>query len=147
MATTLMNTHDRARARRLREFLHECAGSAPCEEIDRVREAMVELGGAGAEASEPIDEAAVRCMLDCGAGTSAVLALMGADACFMLSRGPQSTCLASVVQNNGSEEAFAEGPTIALALLAAHVSAVLARLEKGDEVIEAQLVAGSMRLH
>ncbi|WP_404482545.1 hypothetical protein [Novosphingobium sp. BL-52-GroH] len=149
MASTLNRFNDdRARARRLREFLHDCAGSAACEEVDRVREAVLELGGSGIEGTGTIDVVAVHAMLDCGAVTNAVLELMGGDACFMLSRGVQNVCLASVVQNDGADEALAEGPTLGLALLAAHVSAVLARIEKSGEATEAPMTPpASMRLH
>jgi len=148
MASTLNRfTDDRVRAARLREFLHDCAGSAACEESDRVREAVLELGGGGIEGKELLDVVAIHAMLDCGAVTSAVLAIMGRDACFMLSRGPQNACLASVVQNDGSDEALAEGQTLGLALLSAHVSAVLARIEKGVDVVEVQIAPVSMRLH
>jgi hypothetical protein len=148
MASTLNRvTDDRARARRLREFLHECAGSAACEEADRVREAVLELGGSGVDSTGRLDVMAIYAMLDCGAATSAVLALMGPDACFMLSRGPRSNCLASVVQSDGTDEAIAEAPTLPLALLCAHVTAVLARLEKGQETAEAPPAPVSVRLH
>jgi hypothetical protein len=148
MASTLDKfTDDRARARRLREFLHECAGSGPGEEIDRVREAVLELAGSGIGGKNGFDVAAVHAMLDCGAGMSAVLAIMGPNTRFMLSRGAQDACLASVVNGDGSDEALAEGPTLALALLAAHVSAVLARIEKGPQPGETPVAAASMRLH
>lgn len=148
MASTLNRfTDDRARARRLREFLHECAGSAACEEADRVREAVLELGGSGVDGTGQLDVMAIYTMLDCGAATSAVLELMGPDPCFMLSRGARSNCLASVVQNEGTDEAIAEAPTLSLALLAAHVTAVLARLEKGQETAEAPPAPASLRLH
>jgi hypothetical protein len=148
MASTLQRfTDDRARARRLREFLHDCAGSAACEQADRVREAVLELGGSGIGGTGPLDVMAIYGLLDCGAVTDAVLSIMGADACFMLSRGSQNACLASVVQSDGTEEALAEGPTLALALLSAHVSAVLARIEKSNEPVEAPPAPVSMRLH
>lgn len=148
MASTLNRfSDDRLRAARLREFLHDCAGSAACQERDRVREAVLELGGSGVEATGPIDVAAIHTMLDCGAVTSAVLEIMGPDVCFMLSRGSQNTCLASVVQRDGSDEALAEGATLALALLTAHVSAVLARIEKGSAAADAPQVPASLRLH
>lgn len=138
---------DRTRARRLREFLHECAGSAACEEADRVREALLELGGSGVRANGPLDVMAVHSMIESGAATDAALAIIGDDASFMLSRGKKNLCMASVIHGDGSDEALAEGQTLALALLAAHVSAVLSRIEKGSETAEAQPAPVSMRLH
>ncbi|HUD28597.1 MAG TPA: hypothetical protein VMQ93_06970 [Novosphingobium sp.] len=153
MARTLDKfTDDRARARRLREFLHDCAGSGPSEETDRVREAVLELAGTGIAggdrgARRGFDVAAIHAMLDCGATMSAVLEIMGRDVRFMLSRGAQDSCLASVVMNDGSDEALAEGPTLALALLAAHVSSVLSRIEKGAQAGEIHAAPASIRLH
>lgn len=155
MASTLDKfTDDRARARRLREFLHDCAGSGPGEEIDRLREAVLELAGSGicgvgtrGGGRSAFDVPAVHAMLDCGAGMSAVLEIMGRDVRFMLSRGAHDSCLASVVNGDGVEESLAEGPTLALALLGAHVSAVLARIEMGAQPGEAVQAPASMRLH
>lgn len=138
---------DRARAGRLREFLHECVGSAACEEADCVREAVLELGGSGIAGTGPLDVKAIDAMLGCGAVTDAVLAIMGDDACFMLSRGAQNVCMASAIPPDGSDEVVARGPTLALALLAAHVLAVLARIETGIETTQASSAPMSMRLH
>lgn len=142
---------DHMRAKRLREFLHDCAGSGPGEEIARLREAVNELAVAGTgrrtDTRSPFDAAAVHAMLDCGAGMSAVLELMGRDTRFMLSRGAHDSCLASVVNGDGSEEALAEAPTLALALLGAHVSAVLARIENGAHSNDVLSAPPSMRLH
>jgi hypothetical protein len=152
MASTLDKlTGDRTRAKRLREFLHDCAGSGPGEEIDRVREAVRELtlSGVGRRIGDKsgFDPAAVHAMLDCGAGMSAVLEMMGRDTRFMLSRGAHDSCLASVVNGDGAEEALAEGPTLALALLGAHVSAVLGRIERAAQGGETLTAPTSMRLH
>lgn len=148
MASTLNQIiDDRTRARRLRDFLHDCAGSAPGEEAQRVREAVLELGGSGVETKGPLDVAAIHAMLESGAVTCAVLELMGSGACFMLSRGPQGACLASVVQENGAEEAIAEASSLGLALLGAHVAAVLARIEKAPFETDALPAPVSMRVH
>ncbi|PNU04198.1 hypothetical protein [Novosphingobium guangzhouense] len=149
MAST-SNTYgmDRARARQLRDFLHDCAGSAPCEEIDRIREALALLGGSGIDGNAPLDRSRVDAMLDCGAAMSAVLEIMGPDIPFMLSRGSHDTCLATVVPPGGSEEAIAEGTTLALAMLAGHVAAVLARGEHAvAHVADPQIGPASIRLH
>ncbi|WP_159977400.1 MULTISPECIES: hypothetical protein [unclassified Novosphingobium] len=148
MASTLNEiTDDRTRAKRLREFLHDCAGSAPCEEAERVRDAVLELGGSGLDAKGPIDVTMIHAMLDSGAVTSAVLELMGPGACFMLSRGPQGACLASVVLRDGAEEAIAEASSLGLALLGAHVAAVLAQIEKASFETEALPAPAWMRVH
>ncbi|MCX7863740.1 MAG: hypothetical protein N2423_01675 [Novosphingobium sp.] len=73
---------------------------------------------------------AFEAMLALGAHVSAVLALIGNDAAFMLSRGANGKCLASAVTPDGAEEIVAEGSTLALALLAAHLSALLVDVER-----------------
>ncbi|MGF7155171.1 hypothetical protein [Novosphingobium gossypii] len=148
MATTLDQFVDeRAQARRLRDFLHDCAGSAPCEEADRVREALTLLGGAGLDGATPFDHARIEAMLACGAAMSAVLEILGPDMPFMLSRGGSDSCLATVVPAGGPEEAIAEGPTLALAMLAGHVAAVLSRMERVGHLIEMPMASASLRLH
>ncbi|MEE4451826.1 hypothetical protein [Novosphingobium resinovorum] len=137
----------RARAKRLRDFLYDCAGSAPCEEADRVREAVQLLGGGGIDAAAPLDHARIEVMLACDAAMNAVLEILGPDMAFMLSRGGNEACLATVVPPGRAEEAVAEGSTLALAMLAGHVAAVLARLETEEHVAEAQIAPASMRLH
>ncbi|MFT4053068.1 MAG: hypothetical protein QM681_01080 [Novosphingobium sp.] len=138
---------DRAHTRRLRDFLHDCAGSAACEEIDRIREALALLNGSGIDGAVPLDRVRIDAMLECGAGMSAVLEIIGPDMPFMLSRGSHDTCLATVVPPGGSEEAIAEGSTLALAMLAGHVAAVLAKGERAAPVAEVQMAAASARLH
>ncbi len=146
--TSTPDTHigERARARRLRTFLNDCAGSGAAEEIDRVREAVHELA-LDVTGKSFLDVDAVHAMLDSGAAMSAVLELMGSDIRFMLSRGAHDSCLASVLTNEGTEESLAEGPTLALALLGAHVAAVLARIERGTQLTEAHSSGTSLRLH
>ena len=115
---------------RMEDFLYDCAASAPSEEADRVRDAVDLFARPHSESSGLFvpapDAAAIEAMLACGANESAVLALMSPDAGFLLSRGGNGICLASIVLPDGSEEVTAEGSTMALALLAALVSAVLA---------------------
>ncbi|EZP81528.1 hypothetical protein BV97_02746 [Novosphingobium resinovorum] len=138
---------DRVHARRLRDFLHDCAGSAACEEIDRIHEALHLLSGSGVDGAVPLDRVRINAMLDCGAGMSAVLEIIGPDMPFMLSRGGHDTCLATVVPPGGSEEAIAEGSTLALAMLAGHVAAVLAKGERGAHAADVPLASASIRLH
>lgn len=111
---------------RLRNFLHDCAGSAPLEEAERVREALIllpEVMGTGRASSRMVEA-----LLASGAGLCAVLTIIGPDTPFMISRGASQTCIATVLVND--DEMVSEGTTVALALLAAHVSACLVGLER-----------------
>lgn len=135
---------ERAHAKRLRGFLHDCTGSTPSEEADRVREALVLL--ADVTGMYPRGHARIEAMLACDAATSAVLEVLGGEPNFMLSRGEGDSCLATVVPLDG-EEVIAEGTTPALALLAAHVAGVLARIERTAPMLEVPLAPVSMMLH
>ena len=115
---------------RLRDFLHECIGSAPDEQADRIREAFSLLRQSagkskGARASLP-DEFALETMLATGAYESAAIALLDRETGFMLSRGGNGTCLATIAAPGGAKESTAEACTLALALLSARISALLA---------------------
>lgn len=149
MATTTSDKTVSAhlRARRLQEFLHLCAGSPACEEDDRVREAMTLLGGSGVEATGFLDSKALEAMVASGGATSAVIVLLGRDARFMLSRGAHESCMATVIQPGGADEAVGQARTLALALLSAHLSAVLERIESGRPSIDAVLTRASISLH
>lgn len=118
---------------RLQDFLNDCVGSAANEEMDRIREAGLLLQGMPMPGRESPDVAAIEAMLGCGAVESAVLAIVGPDVSFMLSRSTGGSCLATVVAPDETEETIAEGATIALALLAAHASSLLARLGRGED--------------
>lgn len=122
-------------AARLRDFLNDCVASAACEEADRVREACLLLQGTPLSNREASDFAAIEAMLACGAAASAALAVLGPEVSFMLSRGASGSCLATVVVDDDSEEMMSEGATVALALLAAHASLLISRL---DDDLEAR---------
>lgn len=115
---------------RLRDLLHDCAASTPDEQADRIREAHALLwlspGQAERFAGPARDVRTLDALLALGAHESAVISLFGGDSAFMVSRGANGNCLASVVAPGGSEELVAEGSTLALALLCAHISSVLA---------------------
>lgn len=97
---------------------------------------------------ERFDSDLVEGMLACGATESAVLAILGRNASFMVSRGAGGPCLATVVTNDGAEERSAEGTTFALALLAAYVSLLLARFERSAaETTRKRTTVPSARLH
>lgn len=132
---------------RLRDFLNDCAGSAACEEADRIREAVMLLRGVPAEEGSIADAASVEAMLACGAVESAVLAILRPEVSFMLSRGGSGACLATVVVEDGSQEMISEGATIALALLAAYVSLLVVRSERDDPRIDRMGDPLSARLH
>ena len=120
----------------MRDFLADCVGSAPFEQADRIREATLLLPHASAFSfGQPHtggEAQAIEWMLESGAYESAVLALIGPETAFMLSRGGSGSCLATVVLPDGSEEMIAEGSTLALALLAGHVSALIADSEQEE---------------
>ena len=130
----------------LRDFLHECAASAPVEEADRVREALRLLppppGGRRPESRK------IEALLENGAAVCAVLAILGPRARFLLSRGEGDCCLATVLAHDGYEEMVSEGPTLALALLSAHVAACLVGLERRPGPAEVPAVPlAPARLH
>ncbi|MDG2005160.1 MAG: hypothetical protein P8J20_17695 [Novosphingobium sp.] len=123
-----------ARNARLRDLLFDCVDSAPAEQADRIREAQALLQRSSTSAQHSLasqpDQKIIEAMLGLGAYESAVLALVGGDTAFMISRGANGNCLASAVLPDGSEELVAEGSTLALALLIAFLSSLLA---DGDE--------------
>lgn len=131
----------------MRDFLHDCAGSAPAEEHDRIREAILLLYDPDGRNGEPFDPATVESMLACGAGESAVLAILGPDVNCMVSRGSAGSSLATLVLPDGSEEVISEGATIALALLAAYVSMLLAGLEREEGISAPLTLPVGARLH
>ncbi|KQM14841.1 hypothetical protein [Novosphingobium sp. Leaf2] len=147
MTGTVSDPATRARVQQLHAFLNDCAGSAACEEGDRVRDAMRLLGGSGPDASGPLDMAMLETMLDGGAAVAAAIAIVGRESCFMLSRGSGNVCLASIAPVGAGDDVTAQGPTLALALLAAHVETVLGRLEGGHVGAVAAVQGSAARLH
>lgn len=132
---------------RLRDFLHDCVSSAAIEETDRLREAIWLLPRSDKPAGSRT-AIAIEAMIASGACESAALAMLGPDRTFMLSRGKNGTCLASVVIPEKEEELIAEGATMALALLAGHVSVLLSLLEEAAPAEPPAIrTATSARLH
>jgi len=124
---------------RLRDLLHDCVASAAAEQADRLAEAC-ELLACGHDAAR------IDVMLRAGAYESAALAVIGEGAGYMLSRGPSGSALASVILPGSEDEATAEASTPALALIAAHVAAILDDAETSAP--RQQLAApASVRLH
>jgi len=113
---------------RMRDLQKDCVASVPREQAARIRDAAHLLGRSELHAvgcaPVSIRMADLEAMLEASAFESAVLHLMGGEAAFMLSRGGNGSCLATVVQPDGAEEMIAEGATPALALLAAHLAAL-----------------------
>ena len=132
---------------RFRDFLNDCVGSDAAEESDRIREAGLLLQETPLGLRHAFDLDTIDEMLTCGAAESAVLAILGPDVAFMLSRGGSGSCLATVVMDDESEEMISEGATVALALLAAHVSLLLARMEFDRQDLESIEVPPAARLH
>ncbi len=142
---SLDQTSESAYVAQLQDLLHDCVGSAPAEEADRIREAADLLWpplGAGHDW-----RGAIEAMLRAGACESAVLALIGAETSFMLSRGGSGSCLAAVVLPDGSEEMISQAATLALAMLAAHISAQIADLEGDSAARSTGPLAVGMRLN
>ena len=107
------------RAEQLRDFLHECVASGPAEQPARLAEAAQLLNGG-------VDRSKFAAMIACGAYESAAMLLLGPDLSFLLSRGANGVCIASAVLADEDEDVTAQAATPALALIAAHVAAVLA---------------------
>ena len=121
---------------RLRDLLHDCAASGPSEQADRVADAAELLC---------IDTPSVQEKLRVGACESAVMEIIGGETSFMLSRGGSGRCLATVVLPDGSEEVISEGSTLALALLAAHLSALLEDADMSGVTTDGVAFAAGLR--
>ena len=136
---------------RMEDFLYDCAASAPVEEADRIREACRLLDAPDPASAQlvarPVAADAIAAMLEAGAAESAVMTLLASEVGYMLSRGGNGVYLASVVLPDGSEEVTAEGSTLALALLAGLVSAVLAGREEDRHAGDAAAFGTSARLN
>lgn len=109
--------------RALGELALACSGSFPGEEAQRLRELRRLLAGAPARAfghgllappAERLDE-----LIAAGAGASAVLAFVGPDCGYLISRGAAGQHLASLILPGATEETSASGDTLALALIGA----------------------------
>lgn len=103
---------------RLREFLHRCVAGRSLEQAQLLRQAalMFDLPTVRLDILEA--------MLAVRAYESAALLLIG-ERPFLASRGESGLCLASAVLGDGDSEVTVEAATPALAILAAHVSALL----------------------
>ena len=99
------------------------AGAEAAEEARLLREALALLALAPANLATRFARlprrAGLEAMLASGAGESAAIALLPADAGFIVSRGGNGVHLASVIFDGLDGEVAAEGATLGLALVAA----------------------------
>lgn len=135
----------------LRDLLHDCVASTPAEQADRIREAQALLsqGATGSQPAQAIspDTMNLERTLGLGAHESAVIALIGGETPFMISRGTNGNCLASVVPKGASEGITAEGSTLALALLAAFLTMLLAIRERAPGPIARSAANPGLRVN
>ena len=105
------------------DFSLACAGADEAEQAALVRELrdlLIAAPGGRALAGTRLPRARdFEAMVSAGACASAVMAMLEHDAGYLLSRGPGSLCLASVILPGRREETSASGDTPALALAAA----------------------------
>ena len=127
---------------------HICAEARPRDTADRLREALglLQIAPAALELwIEPCDDPArFEMMLAAQAYDSAALALLGRHTGFMLSRGPNGVCLASVILADAPVDITAEGANAALALLGAQL---LALVQTADRVPAQTVFAASSLLN
>lgn len=149
MGFSIEPSHERSAiwAARLRDFLHECVSSATSEEEDRIREAALLLARMGGKDFRRVDPLAIEAMLASGAGESAVLELVGPQVPFIVSRGGNGRCLASLVMSDGVEEVLAEGASLALAMLAAYAAFLLQDMQQDEAHGGMRAMEAASRLH
>ena len=144
---------ERARAwqARARDLVDLCAVSAPCEEADRLTEALALLDEkalpAGSPAGLPADGPDLGAMIAAGGSLSAAMDLLGPRAGYLLSHAPGGSCMATVVFPAHGHEETAEGTTPALAVLAAHFAALLVLLDDSRAVTERPAGPAALRLN
>lgn len=109
---------DPRRDRNLQRFAQLCASSGPADQAHRLHQALTLTKAARAREM-------IEVMIAAGAYESAALAVIGAEATWILSKGGDGRCLASVVLPGMSEEVTSQGATPSLALLGAWASAAL----------------------
>lgn len=116
-------TMDQAVRRRFAELALACAGSFAGDEAARIRDLCGLLSVvpdlARMAGFPPPDFARVETLISAGAPESAVLALFGGEAGYLLSRGGSGQHLASVALPGATDDVTASGDTLALALIGA----------------------------
>jgi hypothetical protein len=122
-----LTVRDPRRDRNLQRFVRLCAINNPADQLSRLRDALTLV-----KTTRSLDM--VEVMIAAGAFESAALAVIGDNATWMVSKGGDGRCLASLILPGMSEEVTSEGATPALALLGAWASAAL--VSKGSPVAE-----------
>ncbi len=117
-----ITVRDPRRDRNLQRFAELCATSGLADQARRLHEALTLTRAAGRDM--------IRVMIAAGAFESAALAVIGGEATWIVSKGGEGRCLASVVLPGMSEEVTSEGASPALALLGAWASASLVSTTK-----------------
>lgn len=113
-----LTVRDPRRDRNLQRFAELCATSGLADQPRRLHEALT-LTRAGRSPD------LVKVMIAAGAFESAALAVIGDQATWIISRGGEGRCLASVLLPGMAEEVTGEGVSPALALLGAWAKASL----------------------
>lgn len=107
-----LSVPDPRRPRVLRQFADQCRASTSGGQAARTREARALSGS-------KLAPQLIEVMIAANAFESAALALVRTDATWMLSKGGDGRCLASMVLRGMTEEVTCDGATPALALLGA----------------------------
>ncbi len=128
-----LTIRDPRRDRILQRFADLCTSSGPADQARRLREAF-----ALTRATRARDM--IEVMIAAGAYESGALAVIGTDATWIVSKGGEGRCLASIVLPGMSEDVSAEGASPALALLAAWAKAALVSTGKpaADQALPAR---------
>lgn len=132
--------HDSARVAHLCDLFHECVGSSALDQGARLIDASWLLASAA-------DEARLGILVSCGAYDSAAALVIGVERPYLVSRGANGVCLASVLLADGCEETTVEAATPALAMLAAYVAALLAEERRGAAPVWRSPRSLAARLH
>ena len=117
----------------LRSFVVVCDASRAEDQADRIREAWELCCGLADSVASPIrlpSADRLEALLAVGAFENAVLALLGPQTGYLLSRGGGGLALASVILPDSDNDQTASGETPALALLSALALALLGGMEE-----------------
>jgi hypothetical protein len=114
---------DPRRDRNLQRFVELCAAGGIGDQAERLKEAVLL-----AKSVRKYDM--IKVMIAAGAFESAALTVIGSEATWLVSKGGDGTCLASVLLPGMTEEVTCQGASPALALLGAWASAALVSTAK-----------------
>jgi hypothetical protein len=115
-----LNVRNPRRDSKLQRLADLCAASGPADQADRVREALKLT-------AQSVSHELVEVMIAAQAFESAALAVIGPQAAWMVSKGSENGCLASILLPGMTEEVTRKGATPALALIGAWASAALVK--------------------